>query len=111
MWIYIDCFDTNEEMPPQKLFQIRTELTGVGVESYLIRNKLYYRAINGFNDDKSEATNGISLYVFQPKQWYYLGLDHEGPKVLQKSYLNVIFALRPDPLSAERCGCRHRGGR
>lgn len=74
-----------------KLFTIHCQGSG-GFEAYFLGNELYYRILPINYSEPAHGSNGVPIGVFQPKTWYYLGLEHERQKMIGgRSYLNIVI--------------------
>ncbi len=73
-----------------KLFTIHCQGSG-GIEAYFIGNNLYYRNLSTNYSEPAQGSNGSLVGVFQPKTWYYVGLEHERQKIIGRSHLNIVI--------------------
>ena len=67
-----------------KLFTIHSQGNG-GIEAYFIGKQLYYRMLPISYSNPTAGSNGCLIAEFNTKTWYFLGLDHEKPKMFARS--------------------------
>jgi len=99
VWFYLE--EANEVMSDAKdmdeytgktcpkLFTIHCNGSG-GFETYFLGKNLYYRILANNYSEPAHGSNGVLVGVFEPKTWYYLGLEHEKVKY-GRSHLNIVI--------------------
>jgi len=66
---------------------------GGGVEAYFKGRKLFYRLLTINFEKASNTSDGIEIGEFLPRQWYFLGIEHEKTTTFgfSSGHLTVIF--------------------
>ncbi|EGR28406.1 hypothetical protein IMG5_175920, partial [Ichthyophthirius multifiliis] len=84
----------------QKIFTIHTSRSNYfgGLEAYIYDQQLYYRVLYSKYTPPTEKTKGILLGQFNLNQWYFLALDHEGPKSFGRTSTLKILIDDNEPI-------------
>jgi hypothetical protein len=50
-----------------------------GFECYFVERKLFYRIIPRVYTPPTVNSNGVLIGEFEPRKWYFLGIEHDKP--------------------------------
>ena len=73
-----------------KLFTLHSKGNG-GIEAYFIGKQLYYRVLPINYTNPVIGSNGCLIGEFDSNTCYFLGLDHEKPKMFARSSQLQVF--------------------